>query len=249
MDRIGSSVIAVLSFGLLLLVTEPGYAQSARAGGGASAQLMQQMQQLASERTSLQAENAKLKKDLEDMRKERDALKNAAQAVDRRVKSSEIALKEGVAQRATTEQELARTKEKFQQLVDKFRETLQTMHEVETDRATAKQTLTTRDRDLKACVDRNVALYNLNGEVLTQLEHQTVWTHLAQSEPFTKIKRSQLENLVDDYKYRADETRIDPTQPIKPLKSSATPPAPPPAPGVDPPRPTPSTNAATTPQH
>ncbi|GAC1660206.1 MAG: hypothetical protein PVS2B3_13230 [Steroidobacteraceae bacterium] len=39
-------------------------AQTARSGGGASAQLAQQLQQLASERTSLQAENERLKKEL-----------------------------------------------------------------------------------------------------------------------------------------------------------------------------------------
>ncbi len=53
-------------------------AQTTRSGGGANAQLMQQMQQLASERTSLQAENAKLKKELDDLRKDRDALKNSS---------------------------------------------------------------------------------------------------------------------------------------------------------------------------
>src|SRR5882762_767084 len=89
-----------LVFIVLALAVGPlAQAQSARSGGGASAQLLQQMQQLAYERTSLQSENAKLKKDLEDLRKERDTLKNGQQALDKRAKSSEAALKQQVAQR------------------------------------------------------------------------------------------------------------------------------------------------------
>ncbi len=56
---------------------------------GRTAQLMQQMQQLASERTALQAENAKMKKELADLAKERDTLKTSARtAVDPRVEAS-----------------------------------------------------------------------------------------------------------------------------------------------------------------
>lgn len=258
MGRVGSIFVALLCTGALSLATDVAYAQSARSGGGASAQLMQQMQQLASERTSLQAENAKLKKELEDMRKDRDALKNAQQTVDKRAKSSDIALKESVAQRASTDRELEQTKEKMQQLIAKFRETLQTLHDVETERTTAKQTLATRDQDLKVCVDRNLALYKLDDEVLTRLEHQSMWTRVAASEPFTKIKRYQLENLVDDYKDRADAQRLDPDKAVgistkvrPPARaqppSSAQPPtsAPqPPAPAAPPPAAAPPSPAA-----
>jgi hypothetical protein len=250
MGRLGSIFVASLCAGALSLATDVVYAQTARSGGGASAQLLQQMQQLASERTSLQAENAKLKKDLEEMRKDRDALKNAQQTVDRRAKSSEVALlalKESLAQRTSKDQEFAQTKEKLQQLIAKFRETLQTLQGVETERTTAKQTLATRDQDLKVCVDRNLALYKLNQEVLTRLEHQSVWTRVAQSEPFTKIKRYQLENLVDDYKDRADAQRIDPSQAVG-ISSTVRAPPPPSPPAAQPsPSPQPSTSTQPSP--
>src|ERR1700726_2838508 len=105
-----SKLLRALSVIAIGLLTTSAHAQSARSGGGASAQLLQQMQQLASERTSLQAENAKLKKDLEDLRKDRDALKNSQQALDKRAKSSEAALKQQLAQRQSgANEELAQT--------------------------------------------------------------------------------------------------------------------------------------------
>jgi chromosome segregation ATPase len=221
-------LLPALSIAALGLVAPSIHAQSARSGGGASAQLLQQMQQLASERTSLQAQNAKLKKDLEDLRKDRDALENSQQAMDKRAKSSEAALKQQqqLAQRQSgANEEIAQTKEKLQQLVGKFRETLQTLKEVETAQATATQTLATRDQELKVCVDHNRALYKLDDEVLTHMEHQTVWTQVASSEPFTRIKRTQLENYVVESRGKADEHAISPanTTPAAPASASSAP--------------------------
>jgi len=183
-------------------------AQTARTGGGASAQLLQQLQQLASERTSLQSQNAQMKKELDDVRKERDALKKAQQAVDGRVKAGEAALARTATERESKEQELKQAKDRMQELIGKFRETVQTLREVETEHATAKQTLASREQDLKVCTDHNTALYKLNEEVLTRLEHQSAWSRVASAEPFTKLKRVELENLVDEYKFRADEQRL-----------------------------------------
>jgi chromosome segregation ATPase len=223
MCRFRSDFACAFAVAMLTLLTGPAYAQTVRQGGGASAQLLQQVQQLASERTSLQAENAKLKKDLEDMRKDRDAVKNTQQALDRRAKSSEVSLKQSVTQRESSEKELAQTKEKMQQLVGKFRETLQTLREVEAANTTSKQTLAARDESLKVCIDRNLALYKLNQEVLTRMENQSMWSRVAQAEPFTKIKRVQLENLVDEYKARADDQRIAPaTAPTSSIPSTPT---------------------------
>ena len=67
----------------------------------------------------------------------------------------------------------------MQELIAKFRETIQTLREVETERATLKQTLDTEDRNLKVCLDHNAALYKLDGEVLDRLEHQSAWTRMA----------------------------------------------------------------------
>jgi chromosome segregation ATPase len=196
-----------IAWALVGVMTAPVYAQTARSGGAPNAQLMQQMQQLASERTSLQAENAKLKKDLDDLRKERDELKKGQNAGGDRLKSAETALARSNTQRESAEKEIETQKAKTQELVAKFRETIDTLRDTESQFTASKQTLATRNQELKTCIDRNVALYDLNGEVLTHLEKQGVWSRMAQAEPFTRIKRAQLENLIDDYKSRASDQR------------------------------------------
>jgi len=184
-------------------------AQTARTGGPANSQLQIQLQQLASEKTRMDAENAKLKKDLEDAHKELDSLKNTQKTIDQRAKESAAALAHSRAQSDSTEEQLKQTKEKMEQLIGKFREVAQTLRDTESDRSTAKQSLAARDQQLRVCVEHNLALYKLNDEVLTYLDTQGFWSHLAAAEPFTQLKRIRNENLADDYKARAGDQRVD----------------------------------------
>jgi septal ring factor EnvC (AmiA/AmiB activator) len=193
------------------MLAVPTFAQTARSGGAQNNQLVQQLQQLASERTSLQAENARIKKELAEMTKERDSLKQGRVALDRRAQVSEAAIARSAQEKADAEGEAGKLKERMQELIAKFRETAQTLRDVETERSAFKQSLETKDGELKACVARNASLYELNDEVLTRFEEQGTFSRLASAEPFTKLKRVQLENLVEDYRYRADEQKISAT--------------------------------------
>jgi len=191
-------------------VCQPALAQTARSGGSANAQLMQQMQQLASERTALQGENEKLKSQLAALTKDRDALKAGQQTIERRAKDASAALAHSDQQRDATEQELKRVNGKMQELIARFRETIVKLRDTEAESATSKRTLASREHELAVCADRNVALYHLNNEVLTRLENQGFWTRTAQAEPFTKIARVKNENYVDEYRARAKEQLIPP---------------------------------------
>jgi chromosome segregation ATPase len=236
MARIRSPAIAALI--LISLTASAAQAQTARSGGGASAALMQQMQELASERTALQEELARTKKELEGVRKERDDLKKAQQAVDQRAKVSAAALSQSTSQKAAAEQELTQYKAKMQELIVKFRETVTTMRQIEADGASAKQTLAQRDQQLKVCTERNAALYKLNGDILTHWEHESAFSRASRIEGFTKIKRVELENMMDDYHDRAED------QLYHPGAATAPTPAAPPAQRTSAPQPTPTPPSA-----
>jgi chromosome segregation ATPase len=192
-------------------------AQSARKDSGGNAQLMQQMQQLAAERTSLQAENARMKKELDETRKERDSLKGEREAGDRKLHSAEGAAKHAADERKALEDDLAKQKEQMTVLVGKFRETVASLREVETGRTTSQQLVDTRTRELKSCVDDNVALYKLNDEILDKFESQGFWNSVARAEPFTRLKRVELENLADQYRGRAEDAKLPPSAATAPL--------------------------------
>jgi hypothetical protein len=114
----------------------------------------------------------------------------------------------------------------MQQLIGRFKETIALLQGVETDRASLKQTLATREQELKICADHNHALYQLNDEVLTRMDKQSFWSKVGESEPFTKIKRVQLENLVDNYKSRADDQHLTTETMKQALRTAPPPPTP-----------------------
>jgi|SRR5882672_12728421 len=204
MDRNLRLMLALAFLCSALVVTRPAGAQAARSSSG-NAQALQQMQQLAAERTRLMAENARLQTELEAARKERDELKKKQGGVENRLRASDVAAARAERTNTTLQSDLDREKARMTELIGKFRETAGTLRDVETDRATVKASLTQRDTELKECVVRNQALYSLNGEILTKLESRGSFTPASALEPFTRLKRVELENLIDGYQTRAQE--------------------------------------------
>jgi len=198
-------------------ITLKANAQTTRAGGAApSAQAMQQLQQLASERTALQAENSRIKADLEAARKERDSLKAAQATLANRSRGAESQLATALGDKARVEGDLAREKQRLEELVQRFRETAAGMRDVETDRAAKTQLLAVREQELGVCIDRNKKLFALNGEVIDKLEDQGFLSAFARHEPFTRLKRNQLENLADGYRGAAEDLQVPQASPAKP---------------------------------
>jgi chromosome segregation ATPase len=180
-------------------------------GGGANAQLAQQYQQALAERTQLQADNAKLKKDLDDTKKQLQAATQqlkSAKAGAIAAESAKAALAAAQAANQSKEQSLEQLRAKSQDLVEHFRDTVATLKGVETDRAQLQQQLLQAKTALDQCADRNYQLYQINADVLNRYEHESVFGRVARAEPFTRIKRTEIENLVLEDRQRVDELRV-----------------------------------------
>ena len=181
-------------------------AQTAR-GGGESQRMMQQYQQLASEKTALEAQVASLKHDLDaahtelaNVKKERDALKAHSAAAG----ASLSALTAG---KEAAEKDAEQTKQRMNELVTHFRETAENLKGVETDREQLRGQLRERSAAYDRCAAANLSLYEINADVLSRYEHVGWFTRASAAEPFTRITRARMENLVDETRARALELR------------------------------------------
>jgi len=195
---------------VLCAAAAPLQAQTQRSGGGESQKIMQQYQQLAAEKTALQAQTAQMKKDLDAamselaaVKKERDALKARAGGAA----ASAAAAAQAVAAKQATEKSLEQYKERLTELVNLFRETATTLKEVETDRTKLQNDLRERASAYDKCAEDNLGLFEISDDVLNRYEHVGLFTRVSASEPFTKITRTRIENLVDEYRARAMELR------------------------------------------
>lgn len=195
---------------LCVLTATTAVAQVERSGGSgaANAQLMMQYQQASTERAQLQAANAKLKKDLDDLKKQLDGANKQAAASKAGVSRDAAQLAAAQAANDRGSKELADTKSKMQELIGKFRETITQMRGIESERAQLQQQLTQSKAAFDQCADRNYSLYQVDNEVLDRYAHQGAFSYLERSEPFTRIKRTEIDNLVLEYKERAEELRV-----------------------------------------
>ncbi len=212
--RVSVVTSGFVAAGALLLVglaiSSFALAQAARSGSG-NAQAQAQLQQLATERTQLQAENARLRSELEALKKRQSEGASAREAAERRARAAQASIESSVAARAAAERDLVTQRDRMQELVDKFRETVQQLRTVETERAALVETSDAQKRDLAACAERNATLYTMNDELLTRLERRGAFGPGLAAEPFTRLKRTELENYAADVRYRAEEQRIQPT--------------------------------------
>jgi cell division septum initiation protein DivIVA len=210
-DRHGSRLWTLLACGCCALISSVAPAQVQRSGGGAgaaNAQLMMQYQQADSERTQLKSDNAKLKKDLDDLKKQLDAATKQAAASKAGVSRDSAQLAAAQAANDRSAKDLADSKAKMQELVGKFRETITQMRGIESERSQLQQQLAQSKTAFDQCAERNYSLYQVDNEVLDRYAHEGAFSHMASAEPFTRIKRTEIDNLVLEYKERAEELRM-----------------------------------------
>lgn len=203
-----TTALPALILGLAAIpLSMPASAQTARSAP-ASNQAVQQLQQLAAERTTLQAENARLAKELESVKRDLESARAGRAAIEQRARSSEAVSARGSAEREALQAEIDTQKDRMQELVTKFRETVTTLRTVEADRTRMQEELTEGKAAATRCVDANAKLVALNDEILDRFDDQGFWSAVARREPFTQLKRVELENLAADYRYLASEQRV-----------------------------------------
>jgi chromosome segregation ATPase len=185
-------------------------AQTARSGGGDSSRLLQQ---LAAERDRLQADNARLEQELAAMKLQQQQGSSSESALKQQARDAQASANRLAAESAGQQAKLARLQSQLDELVGKFRETAQALKDSETELGALRSSNQARERDLKACVEANSELVTMNGEILDRLENVGFWTRVAASEPFTQLKRTQLQNIADENRTRAAELKIDPSPP------------------------------------
>lgn len=215
----GSSFLALAA----LVVGGPAWAQQARSGG--NDQLVQQMQQLASERTDLQAQNDKLQKDLDAAKQQLVAVKQQLDAAKAGAAHSQTevsaARAAADAARDNNEKALADAKSKMQDLVDHYRATVASLRDTETERAQLRQQLVQTNAGWDQCAQRNDSISKVTDEVLDRYEHEGVFTSVGRAEPFTQLKRTQIENLVLEDRERVAELRAKQPAPVAPAAPAA----------------------------
>lgn len=200
----------------LLCAFDAGAAEAVRREGGNEqaaqiARMQQSMSAISSERDALVAEKAKLEKDLA-------ALEKKLAASEKKLTVAETSLARYRETDTALRDRLTEDRTRMQELVDKFRETATNLRQVEQERAELVRTSERQHEEIRACTQKNLELYQTNLDLLDRYEAKGVWASLAQREPLTGLKRVEVENMIEEYRYRLDQLQVS--------ASSAPPPTP-----------------------
>jgi chromosome segregation ATPase len=199
--------MAILLIMQLALVALPSAHAQTQRSGSETQKFMQQYQQLAAEKAALQAQQTQTKKELDAAQAELAAVKKERDALKSRAGGSTAQFAQLAAGKEAAEKSLEQLKQRTTELVARFREMAVNFKEVEADRATLQNDLKDRSVAFDKCAEDNLGLFEVNREILDRYEHVGVFTKIGTADPFTKIARSRIDNLVDEYRARALELR------------------------------------------
>jgi len=83
------------------------------------------------------------------------------------------------------------------------------LREVEADRTQLHKSLDERNAAFDRCAENNFKLFEISGEILDRYEHVGVFTKASTVEPFTRISRTRIGNIADEYRERALQLRVN----------------------------------------
>ena len=188
----------------------------------ASRRAQQMVQQIQQEKAQLQAQldqelqaKAAMEADLAKAQTENVAIKSKLSAANVKIDGLEVNLKEMTAERLAfeaklmkTQIELQATKTALNELDVKYQGTVYDLKVNEQQRANLTATSLQKTKLIDACVAKNNKLYDYGLELVKLYENPTDYKKVVLTEPFSQLKRVQLENILQDYNDKIDEQSL-----------------------------------------
>lgn len=197
-------------FLIATFVAAPGWAEESRERQMLR-RVQQQMQQIDQARVQAEQERAAALADKDKLERELDQ----AQATGRKLSRERAArgraerdLKAAQGELDTLKAKLADTETKLADTQAKLQATAQTLAQTESAKKQTESQLAGTRQDLGQCRKHNGQLYSLSREMMTKYRDKTCQDALAQAEPFTGLKRVEVENLLESWRDAADRERL-----------------------------------------
>ncbi|CEN56269.1 hypothetical protein [Candidatus Methylopumilus turicensis] len=184
----------------------------------AARRAQQMVQQIQQEKAQLQSQldqatqaKAVLDADMAKAQEENATLKTKFGAANRKIEGLEISLKEMTAERLAfeakllkTQVELEATKTALNELDVKYQANVYDLKVNEQQRANLTATTIQKTKVIDACLAKNAKLYDYGLELVKLYENPSLYKKAVLTEPFSQIKRVELENILQNYNDKID---------------------------------------------
>ena len=155
---------------------------------------------------SLQKEKEHLTSEDKDLKSKVAILEPQVTSLEKKVVSLETRASSLDTKNTQLSERLAKTEADRAALDRKEHQTFQSLQEREKE---LKQLTTDSRTRYDQCAAHNARLYTIAEEVIHQYEKKGVVKSLLTSEPFTQIKKVELEKLVQDYKDKVEQQKLE----------------------------------------
>lgn len=173
--------------------------------------MQQQVQQIEQARALAEQEKAVALADKESAEREVEKLGAAQRQLsgERTARGrAERELRTLQAEMEALKLKLAETETKLVASETSLRKTAQTLTQTESAKKQIENQLAGRQQDLKTCQTHNGQLYVIGREMLQKYREKSCQDALAQAEPFTGLKKVEVENLLETYRDKLDDQKL-----------------------------------------
>lgn len=212
-----AAVAAVLACGTALAQQAPSDRQASR-----EREMLRRAQagqkQAEEARAALESEKSKLAEQLREAESKASKTAGAVSREKKRAEELQRSLDETTRMRDTLQKDrdalaarLADTEGQLRESSAELSRTRRSLAERDAELAQAKDF---GGRENAARIDaeqKNVKLYGLSRELIERYRSQGFWDAVRRKEPFTGLKQVEVDNLLEQYRDRADESRVVPT--------------------------------------
>lgn len=166
---------------------------------------IEQQRSLEDERATFLAKQSESDKQIEALKAQLDALSKAPKKPDTAPEMA--ALTQRVSQQGAEIAQLNQTLDKWKAA---YNDAVAVARAKEAERAKLATDDAALSKRATGCETRNAALYKVGSEILDRLQKVSLGDVIAQDEPFTGIKRVELQNLVQDEQDKLLDQKVAP---------------------------------------
>lgn len=215
---------------VMLMICALGMAGNASAAGDdkkerdAQRKLRLMIQSLEQEKATLESEKNSLSEQVKSLNKQIGDLKNNSASVSRKkdarmgevekellvVKEENLSLSTKLqAAQSSLEELKVKSSESLRNSQKDLQSTIDQAEVCKNKLQESTSNVSRQSQLIEMCEKKNLALYEHNVDLLEKYTKKGVWDALSQAEPFTQIKKVEMENILQEYKEKLESQRME----------------------------------------
>ena len=202
-----SSYTVLVTAAACLLVAGKAAAQQDPAQALARAQSL--LRQVSAQKQELEVANARMAAELAALEKQADRAEASLKETSLDLESEQRQMARTSQTLERTQERLARTEDNLREAIERLRNTNAELRDTSIAKADLEARLAATEAELADSERKNMDLYLANVELLELYEKKGPFTSIFQREPVTGIKNVQIQNTLQEYQVKLDDSLRD----------------------------------------